>query len=272
MARKFKLRKRVYVLFAGIIALILVINVIYVAAFSKTAYTFSQENVASTSIPKDFDGFKVAMISDVHLKTEADLTRLTQILKELSTKDIDLALFGGDLYYSKIFSSEKTIQALKSVEAPYGKFAVLGDEDESQGKEVTALLNDGGFEVLNNEERPIYYKDKEIDLYGLSTTPQASLLHSANYSIVLTHYPDSFTTIAGHTSLQLSGHSGGGYLTFPLIGSLIKVKHAKTYTHGTYTKKKSTLLISNGVAPSPLYPYKFGAKNEVQIITFTYGH
>lgn len=272
MAKKLHLRKRVWVLFLGILALILIINVIYVAAFSKTAYTFSNENVASTSIPKDFDGFKIACFSDIHLQNTSDVTRLTAILNKLSKQDIDLLLFDGDLYYSKVFSSQKVIKALKSVDAPYGKFAVLGDEDMAHSTEVTSLLNDGGFEVLNNEKRPIYYKDKEIDLYGLSTSAQTSILDSDNYSIVLTHYPDTFSQSAGHTSLQLSGHSGGGYITLPFIGGLFKVKHAKTYTSGSYTKKKSTLLISNGVSPSPLYPYKWGAKNDIMIITFTYGH
>jgi predicted MPP superfamily phosphohydrolase len=67
--------------------------------------------------------------------------------------------------------------------------------------------------------------------------------------------------------LQLSGHTGGGYIYLPFIGSLIKDKNGKLYSHGTYKEKNATLIVSNGISPKSSFPYKLNTKNEVNLIT-----
>lgn len=272
MSRKLpRLKKHVWVTLLVILALAVAAEVVYVSVYSRYAYTISETTVESTAFPRAFNGFSIAMISDVHLRSKSDLTRLRKIFKKLNTQKPDMVLFGGDLYASRVFSASAVMQELKSVKAPYGKFAVLGDEDAKNRQQTTTILNDGGFEVLSNEERPIYYKEKKITLYGMTTDGTATKIDHDNYTIVLTHYPDDFKTYASSCDLQLSGHSGGGYIVLPIIGGLIKTSHANQYVHGTYHKGKATLLISNGVSPIASTPYKFGAKNEVKIVNLQYG-
>lgn len=266
MAKKLRLRKRVYVLFSGIIALCLALTLVHVFVLSKNEYTIKSYSYTSTKLPRRYDGFKVAFISDVHLETNDDITRFAKIIKDLNTHHFDLALFGGDLYYSKVFKSAKVTSILSSIHADYGKFAVLGDEDAST-KQTTTLLEGSGFEVLDNEERPLYYNDSTINLYGLSTDPKPSIVKNNTFSLVFTHYPDTFINTAGSCNLQLSGHSEGGSVVFPFVGGLIKRSHAQKYINGSYTVKSSHLMISNGVSPNPKTPYKFFAKNEVMIVT-----
>lgn len=273
MSRKLpRLKKHVWITLLVILALAVASEVIYVSVYSRNAYTISTSAIESTAFPRSFNGFSIAMISDVHLNKKSDLTRLKKIIKKLNAKNPDMVLFGGDLFARRIFSASEVMKALKSVKAPYGKFAVLGDEDAKNRQQTTTILNDGGFEVLNNEERPIYYKEKKITLYGMTTSGTSKKIDPDGYTIVLTHYPDDFKTYASSCDLQLSGHSGGGYIVLPFIGALIKTSHATQYVHGTYHKNKATLKISNGVAPIESTPYKFGAKNEVMIVRLHYGN
>lgn len=273
MSRKLpRLKKHVWITLLVILALAVASEVIYVSVYSRNAYTISHTTVESSSFPRAFNNFSIAMISDVHLSKKSDLDRLQKIVKKLNAQKPDMVLFGGDLYASRVFSATNVMKVLKAVKAPYGKFAVLGDEDTKNRQQTTTILNDGGFEVLNNEERPIYYKEKKISLYGMTTSGTSTKIDHDNYTIILTHYPDDFKTYASSCDLQLSGHSGGGYIVLPIIGALIKTSHASQYVHGTYHKGKATLLISNGVSPTASTPYKFGAKNEVMIISLHYGN
>jgi predicted MPP superfamily phosphohydrolase len=236
---------------------------------AKNDYTISSYSYTSTKLPRRFDGFKVAFISDVHLENKDDVIRFKKIITKLKKQEIDLALFGGDLYYSKVFSSATVTSILSSVTASYGKFAVLGDEDVSN-KQTKTILAQSGFEVLDNEERPLYYNDATIDLYGLSTSPKTSILQNDTFSLIFTHYPDTFTSTAGKCNLQLSGHSEGGSVVLPFVGGMIKRSHASKNVNGSYNLKSSRLMISNGVSPNPKTPYKFFAKNEIMVVTLHY--
>lgn len=44
---------------------------------------------------------------------------------------------------------------------------------------------------------------------------------------------------------------------------------AKTYNHGIYQNSGSTLLVSNGFSGPSSFPYKFFARNEINIITLS---
>ena len=239
----------------------------YTYFFSATDLTFSNINVKSNQIPAKFANFKIAYLSDLHIRSQKDITRLKKIVDELNDCTYDMVLFGGDLFESKVISDSTVESLLKKIDSNYGKFAVLGNEDEAHSSEVTQVLNEGGFEVLNDVSRTIYYKSKSITLYGLSPDGDASKIKSDGYTICLAHYPDSFKETAGKVNLQLSGHSGGGFLYLPMIGSLIKTKHALTYNHGTYQKSGSTLIVSNGLSITTAMPYKLSARNEVLMVT-----
>ena len=185
----------------------------YTCLFSRTHYSFTRMTYSNGLLP---DGFKNFKIED---------------------QSYDMVVFTGDLYESKPIEDARVQKILKKLQPGYGKFAVLGDEDHAHAEEVTNILNEGGFEVLNNSART-------------------------------SHYPDSFSQNKGHTHLQLSGHSNGGTIWFPGIGPLVKCNNATTYNHGSYTESGSELIVSNGVAPRHNYHFKVLCENEIIIITF----
>ena len=257
--------KNKFLIAVAVIALVIVSFFIY--GYSTNGYTFHNIQIKSSTLPKDFNNFTIAYFSDLHLKSEQDITLFKKITDDLNKKNYNMVLFGGDLYEKDIISAAKVQKIIKSIKSSYGKFAVLGDEDQTHKSEVTQILNEGGFEVLSDASRTVYYKKSQITLTGYSIQATKPLTKSTNYTVSLSHYPDFFKETSKQEDLHISGHSGGGYIYLPFIGSLYKDSHCKTYHHGSYQKDKATLLVSNGLGLKKDLHMKFLAKNEVLLIT-----
>lgn len=246
------------------------------AYVAPTDFQIKQIHFSDTVLPEAFNGFKIGFISDFDLVTSEDFDYLEQCIDKINAQECDMVIFGGDLYEKgTIFDKDRMISLLKSIQAPYGKLAVLGDNEfKDQLDDAIALLENGGFEVLRNRAHYIYYHDARITLAGLESTGEvdSTLTEEQKNSFVLTvvHQPDYFSDIANSSShLQLSGHSGGGYLYFPLLGGLIKQEGATTYQHGHYEKNEHHLYISNGIGMGNDQTIRFNCPPNALVITLT---
>lgn len=238
---------------------------------SKDTYRFKSVTYTQKTLPKEFNGFTIGYLSDLNLSTKEDLNRLKKAVKEFNQKDVDLVLFGGDIYSDSSFEIEKVSQTLKNIQSHYGKFAVMGEKDQSDATNCTNLLTEAGFEVLHNESRSIYYKDAVIDLLGLENTGDCSGLINENnnnhFKIALVHQPDYFTQIKeSPVQLQLSGHTLGGYYKLPFIGSIETKEKGKKYVSGKHVNNGTTLLISNGFHKESNDQHRFLTYDEINII------
>jgi hypothetical protein len=253
-----------------LLVLVILLSVVYTFVISPNDYTISSYEYTTTSIPSQFDHFKIAFFSDCHIRNEDDIERLDKIVSSLNEKTFDMVIFGGDLYDSDVIDSENVSKILKKIDCKYGKFAVLGEKD-STTLEIESILNNGGFEVVNDASRTIYYNDKKIALLGLNEKKASEVKKDKSlFTIVINHKPDSYDNNYKDINLQLSGHSNGGHIYFPLLGSLVRSDGCQTYNHGVYSKSNSTLIVTNGIRGTSKMPYKFLARNEVKIITLTY--
>lgn len=240
----------------------------YTYALSPKDYTFSTYEYVNANIDEKLNGLKIAFISDINLTNQNSVDRLEKIVKELNEYPFDMIIFGGDLYDGQVFEEKAVGELFKNIDCKYGKFAVLGEKDKTSELEVTQILNNGGFEVLQNVSRTIYYKGSTMSLIACDEEADISALTSdlQPISLLICHQPDVFSKTQGTISLQLSGHSYGGSLYFPYIGALLAPEGAKTYNHGIYEKSGSILLVSNGVSGPASFPYKFLARNEMNFV------
>lgn len=245
----------------------------YTYAISPSAYQFQETSFISNQISSQLNGFKIAYLSDINLTDQKSLERLQKIIKELNTYPFDMVIFGGDLYDEQVFETKEVANALKDIQCKYGKFAVLGERDENNDLEVTQVLNNGGFEVLNNESRSIYYKETTTSFQLIAYNDDYDFSQIKNddqtLNIGIAHQPDTFTKAKEKIDLQLSGHSYGGSIYLPYFGALLPIDGAKTYNHGTYEEEQSTLIVSNGISGPSSFPYKLLCPNEISMIVLT---
>src|SRR5699024_4914351 len=100
----------------------------------------------------------------------------------------------------------------------------------------------------------------------------ATTLQNANpelYTILLAHEPDFADTARDFPiDLQLSGHSHGGQVRFPLLGHLYTPAFAEKYIQGEYefTEEDLTLFVNRGIGTTRL-PYRFLCKPEIHEFT-----
>lgn len=256
-----------------LISLLIVFGLLFLGYYtymiSPTDYQLSTYEYVNKKIDSSLNGFKIAYIADTNLTNKKSVERFEKMISKLNDRPFDMVIFGGDLFDGTIIESKTVSQALKSIHCQYGKFAVLGEKDEVTSLEVTQILNEGGFEVLNNSVRTIYYKESQFLLYAFQEDSNFDDLKEdvKTITINIAHQPDSFITTQGKFDLQLSSHSYGGSIYIPYYGALLSPNGAKTYHHGIYEKGNSTLVVSNGFSGPSSFPYKFFAKNEINLIS-----
>ena len=84
-------------------------------------------------IPDSYDGLKIIHFSDLHYKKVITEKNVTNLVEEINRNKPDIVLFAGDLLDNDYEVVGKDIsfliKELKKINATYGKFAILGDND-----------------------------------------------------------------------------------------------------------------------------------------------
>lgn len=257
-----------------IVSILLVFTVLIAGVFFYSIYysvdhvKLVNETMRSPKIPASMNDIKIAFISDLKYNEFMKKERLSEMMKTLDTAGADIVIFGGDVFtaFEEHKPDSQTVQEvtgiLKDIKAPLGKFAVLGDEDlvsKEAKKQVSTLLYNSDFEVITNQKLQIRNGNQDsITLIGLDSlingNPNLSKpfdnISSDEFNIMVTHCPDIINDNQINTKyldLILSGHSLGGQIRLPLLGSLQKVDGADTYSYGHYTINETKLYVSNGL-------------------------
>jgi predicted MPP superfamily phosphohydrolase len=114
---------------------------------------------------------RIAFLSDFHTGSHSDdVARLNLIIDEAASVTPDLALFGGDYVNMQPFGGgrvpPRTIAAILSrLEAPLGRFAILGNHDYVYDERAVAdALQDHGITVLNHDRCSMRFQNHSIDI------------------------------------------------------------------------------------------------------------
>ena len=209
-----------------------------------------EETLSSPKINNDFDGFLIAVFSDLYYGEFAD-DLFPKLINELQRFKPDIIIFAGDLIspYSSLSESqrEQLLTELKKLDAPYGKYAVKGDNDRSD------ILQEAGFTYLDQRNKLITLNPGScINLIGLSTSSDDTVafhgLDSTCFSLVISHYPDQFDTFRNESfDYMVAGHSLGGQVYLPLISLFQRAQGCRKYYRGKTISTDKTLDITNGV-------------------------
>ncbi|MFX3624067.1 MAG: metallophosphoesterase [Ectobacillus sp.] len=249
----------------------------------------SYHTLRSPLIPKGFEGMKIVQFSDLHLGYHYSLAQLCKVVNKINDQKPDIVLFTGDLvdnYQTYPYTSE-IAPILKAIEAPFGKLAIYGNHDHGgYGTNLyRSIMNKSGFQILQNEEKTIRLLDgSQLSILGIDDLilgqPQLekTMQKASNnvYAITLVHEPDIASAIANYpVNLQLSGHSHGGQVQIPFIGSIITPPLAKQYTDGFYTVKGDSgneliVYVNRGLGTTRI-PFRCFARPEIAVFTLKHG-
>lgn len=244
---------------------ILIVGLIFVYTryIATSGFIVKEYAVESSNLPSNFNGLKIAHISDIHYGSVGK-EKLEKVVNEINTMKADIIVFTGDLWdeYFNVNDDTKNniIEVLSKLDAPLGKYAIKGNHDFDQDgfDEVIRLC---GFTYLNNESKIIYYNgDSPLEIVGydddLKGSPNYNLELSDNYKIALIHEGDAADNIANKGfDLILAGHSHGGQVRLPFIGSIYHIEGSKKYYDEYYKVNDGDLYISYGLGETK-YMYR----------------
>lgn len=257
------MRKKLWIILI-LVALILSGGLLWHDASVRSLTRIHTRNltVTDTKIPADFENLRIVFFSDIHAYANTDASDLDRILTRINRLAPDVLIFGGDLLdlASPVVTEDQINELsnfLRSMEAPLGKFAVVGLHDQDQLQAIKTIYSQSDFELLENQVLRLHnLGDTYLRLAGISpqqagSTDISFLTSDPNaYTILVSALPDIADQL-GETKvdLVLSGSTHGGQVYLPWIGSTYNVGSMK-YRSGKYAVNQTTLIVSNGLGTS----------------------
>ena len=205
----------------------------------------------------------IAFFTDTHFGNNYSQDKAEEIVNKINEIDAPIVIFGGDLIddYARdknLLDLEALSHTLSEIKAKY-KIAVWGNHDYGgeASKHYEKIMQDAGFIILKEESLTI--EELKINIVGfddlqLGTSLNKNFEAKEDYfNIYVSHEPDLFTNIdLKDVDLCLSGHSHGGQISLPFVGSLIKNKGARKYIKGVYNIGATKLFVSSGIGTTIL--------------------
>ena len=227
-------------------------------------------------LPEAFDGFKLVQISDVHSGSFDQPDEVKRGVDMIASLNPDMLVLTGDLVNEYAYEATPIVPFFKALEAPYGKFACLGNHDYGTharwNNEQEKLANFHGvqdqygamgFNLLNNKSVKIEKEGSYITLTGVENWgkppfPQTGDLDKAlegvadnDFTVLLSHDPTHWEMKAKDhpkkIALTLSGHTHG--MQMGIDSKWLKwspVKFVYRYWMGLYQEKEQFLYVNRG--------------------------
>jgi predicted MPP superfamily phosphohydrolase len=204
------------------------------------AHRIKSEHLTLTSfkLPPSLNGIRIVQISDLHIGPMSFPARIKPVIDAVKAAQPDILVSTGDLVDGHAPVSQKIAEAMASISAPLGKFAVTGNHEHYTGIEVTGnFTSRAGFTVLHNTH--VLIKDSIViagvddpagGTPGTSEPDALGDLGKRYVTILLKHRPSIHPDSRGRYDLQLSGHTHKGQI-FP-FNFLVSLSH--NWTAGTH--------------------------------------
>lgn len=238
--------------------------------------------------PSHMDGFTIALLSDFHYDPIFSIHPIRSAVEMVNRLRPDLVALTGDFVTSPALGNphraagdaEPCSELLRTLQAPYGVWAVMGNHDAAVGEaHVVGALRGVGIRVLGNVANAVENEGGRFWLAGVGDViKRRADLHAAvgpvpskEPVVLLAHEPDYADYVCRYpVDLQLSGHSHGGQIRIPLVRPLYLPELARKYFLGLYHVGGLTLYTSPGLGTIRI-PVRLNCPPEVTLLSIRQG-
>jgi uncharacterized protein len=275
------------------------IGLIYGMVKGGYNYRIHRVKIASNKIPKSFNGFKMAQISDMHVGSFASSEHLVKAFDMLLNEKPDTIFFTGDMVNNVCDETEGFLPVFQKLKAEYGVYSIFGNHDygdyvrdwasDAAKKENLERLKkvhaDAGWKLMMNEHLHLEKGEDKIAVLGIENWgahmnfPKYGKMKEAYeglekdiYKILLSHDPSHWEAEVlkqyQDIDLMLSGHTHGMQFGIEIPALKIQwspVKYFYKQWAGLYAKGEQKLYVNRGLGFLG-YPGRLGIWPEITII------
>lgn len=254
-----------------------------------------RRTVALADWPADIPPLTAALVADLHIvEPWMSLDRVAAIVETTNALQPDITLLLGDYvshirYRSRLIQPQEWSPVLAGLKAPLGVHAILGNHDHwwpVGAQSVSEALRSAGINLLVNDAVKIQDGGRRFWLAGTDSlyasgwrrgriggvqetaNMRAALSRTQNDAdpvILMAHEPDLFDWVPARASLTLSGHTHGGQVRLPFIGSPV-LRDRTAYDYGFFESEGRQLLVTAGLGCS-IVPVRFLMPPEIVLLT-----
>jgi uncharacterized protein len=236
-------------------------------------------------LPQSWDGLRIAQLSDLHYDPYFSAVPIAKSVDLVNGLQPDLIVVTGDFVTAPFSGSrssntraakmiEPCAQLIAQMRAPLGVHACMGNHDVGTDEaHIAAVLQSHGISVLRNRSIPLERNGVRLWLAGLNDVLEGKYdlkqalkgIPKPEPVVLLVHEPD-FAGYVKNVDLQLSGHSHGGQIRFPLLGAPVLPVMGRRFPQGLRRIGPLTLYTNVGIGTIWL-PMRLNCPPEVTLIT-----
>lgn len=210
----------------------------WAALVNRTNIDVKEVEVGIYGLPAEFDGYRIAQFSDMHVGTfGTDTTFVSEFVDRINSLHPDLVVFTGDIVNSKTDELPPFVKPFSRISAPDGVYSILGNHDYGDYSSwpseafkgdnlqwMKDLHGEMGWRLLLNENEMLRRGNDSIALIGVENIGDPPFhvygslakaypdLSDNTKKILLTHNPahwvDSISSNSDvNVDLALSGHT-----------------------------------------------------------------
>jgi predicted MPP superfamily phosphohydrolase len=238
-------------------------------------YEITEREIFIQNLPASFDGFRITQLSDVHHSRLVSLSEVRRVVELTQAAGGDLIALTGDFTTHGRRFVEPCVELIRTLTAPAGVWAVLGNHDHATGPRATTLaLERAGIPVLSNLWTEIEWRGERLPLVGVDDWSWGALdferahkgLDTRRPSILLSHQPRILDMEpALKHQMILAGHTHGGQIRMPLIGAPVRFTEEFKYVSGLFQREGTQMFVTRGTGVVGL-PLRIGAPPEISVI------
>ncbi len=273
-----KITRRRFLKLAACIAAAAVVGIIVDAVVVEPKWIkVTNPVVRIADLPPAWEGVRIAQLTDIHVGRLIDLDYVRKIVEKTNAAKPDVIVLTGDYVSRTDAIDDNLAEVLGRLQAPFGKFAVLGNHDHwTDPAAVRSVLAKAGIVDLTGRNTILNRGGAGLCLAGLDdlwegrhdlsvalagvddNVPRVLLCHNPDYAERMPASP--------RVDLMLCGHSHGGQFKIPFgPRPRLPIRHAK-YAAGLASGPHCQVYTSVGLGMIGI-PIRFNCRPELAVIT-----
>lgn len=225
---------------------------------------------------------RVAVLGDFQVGAPwFKVKQLDKVVAKVNALEPDLVVLLGDyviegVLFGRFVHPPEIARSLGALRARYGVYSVLGNHDWwHDGDEIWRELQAYGIRVLENESVPVDLPEGRIWIAGLAdeSTREPCMITTFDPVpedepvIALAHDPVTFFDIPERAVVTFAGHTHGGQLRLPLVGTPYSVGGTpRRMAYGLVEEEGRHLYVTSGLGTSAV-PARFNMPPEIAMVT-----